>query len=85
MTTNPARFHPIRHAPITLDPTEHVAGGEHSTSMSSALLGLAESDHQPALPAAAINDLVISTVNEKSGIAMLMINRPPANTLSLEM
>jgi hypothetical protein len=41
--------------------------------------------HQPALPAAAINDLVISTVDEKSGIAMLTVNRPPANTLSLEM
>jgi len=41
--------------------------------------------HQPALPAAAINDLVISTVDEKSGIAMLMMSRPPANTLSLEM
>ena len=31
------------------------------------------------------NDLVITTVNESSGIAMLTMNRPPANSLSLEM
>jgi hypothetical protein len=31
------------------------------------------------------NDLVITTVNETSGIAMLTMNRPPANSLSLEM
>ena len=41
--------------------------------------------HQPALPAAAINDLVISTVDEKSGIAMLTMSCSLVNTLSLEM
>jgi len=31
------------------------------------------------------NDLVIGTVDETLGIAMLTMNRPPANSLSLEM
>lgn len=40
--------------------------------------------HQHPSPAVA-NDLVISTVDENSGIAMLTMNRPPANSLSMEM
>jgi hypothetical protein len=38
-----------------------------------------------AAAAANNNDLVIGTVNETLGIAMLTMNRPPANSLSLEM
>jgi hypothetical protein len=40
--------------------------------------------HKHPSPAVA-NDLVISTLDENSGIAMLTMNRPPANSLSLEM
>lgn len=40
--------------------------------------------HSPT-SASSTTDLVISTMDEKSGIAMLTMNRPPANTLSFEM
>jgi hypothetical protein len=35
--------------------------------------------------ASAKDDFTHISVNEESGVAMLMLNRPPANSLSLEM
>jgi hypothetical protein len=63
---------------------------EMNTLQARARLFLGRRSHQSLAPhehpsPAVANDLVISTVDENSGIAMLTMNRPPANSLSLEM
>lgn len=65
---------------------------QRGAARGSLFLGGRQRSHQTLTPhvhpltsAASASDLVISTMDEKSGIAMLTMNRPPANTLSLEM
>jgi hypothetical protein len=65
---------------------------QRGVTRSSLFLGGRQRSHQTLTPhahsptsAASTTDLVISTMDEKLGIAMLTMNRPPANTLSLEM